>query len=161
MANMNKRLLAMLLTMAVAFSLMSVGIYAQDAAVVNDGNHSQNEWPEIQWPEMELPEITIPEIVGPVEIVQPAQPLRPEGPVQQEEPQVVELPQEDVPLTETPEELPEEEREEIVEIPGEVDIQEEDVPLAAVPQTGDAALLYTLMATLSGAGLAWMGRKKD
>ena len=149
MVNRNKRLTAILLIIAVVFSLMSVGIYAQETVVVT-ADSSQNQWPEIAWPEVELPEITVPEIVGPVEVIQIVQPLRPEGPVKPEETEAVELPQEEVPSAENPE-----------EIPAEVDIREEEVPLAAVPQTGDNGLLYTMMAVLSGMGLVGICRKKN
>ena len=61
---------------------------------------------------------------------------------------VAELPEEEVELTE--EEVP------MMELP------EEEVPMAQAPETGDAALLWALVAAMSGIALAWLtisGRK--
>ena len=67
----------------------------------------------------------------------------------------VNIDEEDVPLGE----LPEEE----AEIPEEdvplADLPEEEVPLAMAPATGDAAVIWTALSALSGAGL-FLNRKK-
>ena len=64
-----------------------------------------------------------------------------------EEPDV-EIPDEDVPLADIPEE--------------DVEILDEDVPLANVPKTGDISLMWYLTTLLSACGLAFLSlRKKD
>ena len=65
---------------------------------------------------------------------------------------VIEIPEEDIPQTDLPDEEPELE-----------DIFEEDIPLADVPKTGDATALWMAMNALSGtalAGVSLLGRKK-
>ena len=70
----------------------------------------------------------------------------------------VELVEEAVPMAELPEEEVELTEEEVpmMELP------EEEVPMAQAPETGDAALLWALVAAMSGIALAWLtisGRK--
>ena len=46
---------------------------------------------------------------------------------------------------------------------GETDIGDEDVPKADVPETGDASLLWVILAIASGSGLIWLaltGKKR-
>ncbi len=84
------------------------------------------------------------------------------------DPPAEEIPDEDVPLVELPEEPVEEIPEEevpLVELPEEpaVEIPEEEVPLAEAPKTGDNLGLWFLLAASSGLGLVWMtitGKKR-
>ena len=104
-----------------------------------------------------------PEPDDPVDPVDPDDPDDPVDPVDPE----VEIPDEDVPLTEVPVvEVPYSDmslaEEPVVEIPdGDVplaeepvvDIPDEDVPLADVPETGDISCAWYAMAVLSACGL--------
>lgn len=59
---------------------------------------------------------------------------------------VIEIPEEDVPLAEIPEE----------EVPM-AELPDEEVPLADVPKTGDISAVWSVMAAVSGLGLAGLG----
>ncbi len=91
-------------------------------------------------------------------------------------PEIIEIPEEEVPLAPEPEipeeevpqtpepEIPEEEvpqaPEPEVEDDGLVELPDEEVPLADVPKTGDMTVLYAALTALSGMGLAALGLKK-
>ena len=89
-------------------------------------------------PEETEPEETEPEDI--IEIPEEDVPLA-SAPVEEEPEEIIEIPEEDVPLAPAPEE---EEQEDLVEIPDELP------PLADVPKTGDLTLLYSGMAAASG-----------
>ncbi|MBQ4577878.1 MAG: DUF1292 domain-containing protein [Clostridia bacterium] len=72
--------------------------------------------------------------------------------------EIIEIEDEETPLTDELDEAPEVEEPVVEEI--EIEIPDEESPLADVPKTGDAMLIYSAMAAVSGIGLAWVGMKK-
>ena len=97
--------------------------------------------PSVTVPETTVPSTTVPAVSEPEEVYIPML-LGFDG-------EEIEIPDEEVPLAEEPEEPSD-----------EIEILDEDVPLADVPETGDISILWAAMSVLSGGGIVAINSKK-